>query len=76
MPSNWLILLAGVVVPAQEASADFFLLVFSPLLPIGIFPEFMARKVLGCLYYGTSGFLLRWVDSLLLEIPQECSSYG
>ncbi|KAK1411297.1 hypothetical protein QVD17_37844 [Tagetes erecta] len=50
--------------------------VFSPLLPIGIFPEFMARKVLGGLYYGTSGFLLRWVDSLLLEIPQECSSYG
>jgi hypothetical protein len=36
----------------------------------------MARKVLGGLYYGTSGFLLRWVDSLLLEIPQECSSYG
>ncbi|KAI3718279.1 hypothetical protein L6452_19143 [Arctium lappa] len=50
--------------------------VFSPLLPIGIFPEFMARKVLGGLYYGTSGFLLRWVYSLLLEIPQECSSYG
>ncbi|KAI3758090.1 hypothetical protein L6452_05638 [Arctium lappa] len=26
-------------------------------------------KVLGGLYYGTSGFLLRWVYSLLLEIP-------
>ena len=48
-------------------SADFSTLVL---------PSLSTRKVLGGLYYGTSGFLLRWVDSLLLEIPQECSSYG
>ncbi|KAI3776155.1 hypothetical protein L1987_45923 [Smallanthus sonchifolius] len=38
LPSNWLILLAGVVVPAQEASADFFLLVLKRLFLSGSRP--------------------------------------